>query len=99
MGRHRQTNYHGSREYAVDRPNKAAVGQLRLTLAWLLDSARRRAEPLLRYLRLPTGTADHSDFTWLGSAELRSPRDAGAGRPFPERDDAGTGSVSRPTGR
>lgn len=68
---HRQTNYHNSRAYAPDRPDKAVIGQLRITFAFLLDAVRGRCEALLRRVRRSsTATVlrieDGSGFTMLG---------------------------------
>ena len=68
---HHQTNYHGSREYASDAAERVVVGQLRLTLAFLLDAARRRFNALLGRAAPPTSTTilkmgDRRGFTVLG---------------------------------
>ena len=85
MGWPRQTNYHGTREYEADRPSQRPVGQLRLTTAWLFETAKRWLEPVLR-----STPADHVGFTRLGTADLHLPRRAATACAFPERDERST---------
>ena len=89
---HRHSNYHNSREYADDPPDRAGVGQLGMTFAFIMDAVRRRFESLLRNVG-PTATTvlkfgDGSSFTMLGLPPLKanSPESIAPPCPFPEAD-------------
>ena len=79
-----QINYHGTREYVTDRPQEAAVGQFRVTVAFVADAARRKFGRLLKLL-WPAQTQqimahDPIRFSWLTSAIAED------ACPFPEQD-------------
>ena len=96
-----QINYHGTREYVTDRPQEAAVGQFRVTVAFVADAARRKFGRLLKLL-WPAQTQqimahDPIRFSWLASAiaEDASSRRAPA-CPFPEQDSSNEPAPANP---
>jgi hypothetical protein len=95
-----QTSFHNSREYIDGPPKFARVGQFELTIAWLLDAARRGFAGLLRPTDLAHArtimlkTGSHRGFTVLGLPDSGSEHSDAAMAPcvFPENQS----NASRP---
>jgi hypothetical protein len=92
---HRQTNFHNSRNYDDEERKGIAVSQARLTLAWLIETARRKfrittkpvpaRQPGMVVVKLGNGKG----FTVLGSAIAHhAAHESAMTCPFPEQDDA-----------
>jgi hypothetical protein len=90
---HRQTNFHNSRTYDDAAPRGAVVSQTRLTIAWLIDAARRKfrkatkpaAAPACDMIVVKLGNG--RGFTVLGSAIAHhAVHESAMSCPFPEQD-------------
>lgn len=84
---HRETDYHNGRRYDEEAPPPLVVSRTSLTLAWLLDAARRQfdkllkagGEPSLENILLKSG--DRRGFSVLGA-----PRHSGEDSATTSRD-------------
>lgn len=76
---HLQANHRGTRNDAVAPPSHP-VGNLRITLAWLLDSTRRHLKAFVKPTEAPNLGATplkirgHLTYTMLGLHEIDAPR-------------------------
>jgi hypothetical protein len=81
-----RTNYHNGRFYYSDDPVPGPVSNLRLTIAWMLQSLRQRFARRQRHTSLETilfKSGDSHGFTVLGG---HSGQDSAVICPFPQRD-------------
>ena len=79
----RHTHHNGGREGWLEQRRQAPVGQLRLTIAWMILTARQWLDRIIK----PDAT-EHVGFTQLGASDLQRRHAAAmAPCPFPESNE------------